>query len=92
MELDLVLTPTVSRYLYLFFLENHVRATLRQTQVLVIPTNDDLKDFQVFDQLVNAINEARRAARDYVTDYSFERYDEKIYGDDDDKHDDKEWV
>ncbi|KAG7342723.1 hypothetical protein IV203_020673 [Nitzschia inconspicua] len=72
--------------------ENYVRATLRQTQILVIPASEDLNDFQVFDQLVNAINEARRAARDYVTDHSLERLDEKLYGDDEDKHDDKEWV
>jgi hypothetical protein len=42
--------------------------------------------------MVTAINEARRAARDYVTDHSFERFDEKLYGDDDDKYEDKEWV
>jgi len=70
--------------------ENHNRATLRQTQVLVIPANEDLNDFQVFDQLINAINEARRAARDYITDHSLERIDEKLYGDD--NGDDREWV
>lgn len=72
--------------------ENHVRATLRQTQVVVIPANDDLQDFQVFDRLINAINEARRAARDYLTDHSLERIDERLYGDDEDRHDDKDWV
>lgn len=75
--------------------ENHVRATLRQTQVLVIPANEDIQDFQVFDQLVTAINEARRAARDYVTDHSLERLDDKLYGGGGGAHpddDDKEWV
>lgn len=58
-----------------------MRRTLRQTQVLVIPANDDLNDsFAVFDQLVNAINTARRNARDYVTDHALEKLDDKLYG------------
>jgi len=40
-------------------------------------------DFPVFDNLVSAINQARRNARDYVTDVSLERLDETIYGDGD---------
>jgi hypothetical protein len=76
----------------LFRSENYDRTALRQTQVLVIPASEDFQDFQVFDQLINAINEARREARDYITDHSLERIDERLYGDDEDKHDDKEWV
>ena len=65
------------------FLERHERATLRQTQVLVIPSNKDMLSFPVFDSLIFAINEARRNARDYVTDVSLDRLDEKMYGDGD---------
>jgi hypothetical protein len=44
------------------------------------------EDFKAFDGLVNAINQARRNARDYVTDASLERLDERMYGDGD-----KDW-
>jgi hypothetical protein len=40
-------------------------------------------DFQVFDGLINAINQARRNARDYVTDVSLDKLDERMYGDGD---------
>jgi hypothetical protein len=59
-------------------------STLRQTQVIVIPNNEPLnKSFQVFDQLIGAINQARRNARDYVTDLSLQKLDEKMEGDTD---------
>ena len=41
-------------------------ATLRQTHLVVIPNCAGLADFTTFDRLVRAINQARRAARDYV--------------------------
>jgi hypothetical protein len=41
-------------------------ATMRQTNVVVIPNCDELSTFQTFDGLVQAINQARRAARDFV--------------------------
>ena len=64
--------------------EKYERATLRQTQVMVIPSNGDLNEnFPVFDSLINAINQARRNARDYVTEISLEKLDEQIYGDGD---------
>jgi hypothetical protein len=64
--------------------ESHKRTTLRQTQVLVIPANGDLnQSFKVFDELVNAINQARRSARDYITDHSLEKLDDHMYGDGD---------
>jgi hypothetical protein len=66
-----------------------MRSALRQTQVLVIPANDDMNHFSVFDQLINAINEARRAARDYITDHSLEKLDDKLYGE---KGEDRDWV
>jgi hypothetical protein len=63
--------------------EHPKRATLRQTQVLVIPSNEDMNSFQVFDELIEAINSARRSARDYVTDHSLEKLDERMYGEGD---------
>lgn len=62
----------------------HERATLRQTQVLVIPANDKMTlSFKEFDNLINAINQARRNARDYVTDVSLEKLDDRMYGEGD---------
>ena len=40
--------------------------TMRQTNVIVIPSCDELSSFQTFDKLVQAINQARRASRDFV--------------------------
>jgi len=40
--------------------------TMRQTNVVVIPSCDELASFQTFDKLVQAINQARRASRDFV--------------------------
>lgn len=68
---------------YFYFSTDADPGTLRQTQVLVIPSNEDLMDFQVFDGLINAINQARRNARDYVTDVSLDKLDERMYGDGD---------
>jgi len=72
--------------------DNHTRITLRQTQVLVIPSNDELNTkFHVFDNLVEAINQARRAARDFVTDHHLEKTNAKLYGEG--KGDrDRDWV
>lgn len=63
--------------------EGHQKATMRQTQVLVIPASEDLKSFQVFDRMIAAVNQARRNARDYVTDVSLDRLDENMHGDGD---------
>ena len=60
-------------------------SSMRQTQVLVIPSNTDVQDWSSFDNLVNAINQARRSARDYVTDISLDKLDE-------DEEDNKDWV
>lgn len=69
--------------------DKHNRVTLRQTQVLVIPVNDEMtQNFPVFDAVINAINQARRGARDLVTDYSLEKIDEQMYGD----AEDRDWV
>ena len=74
-------------YFLLVLAGNHERATLRQTQVLVIPANEDIMTFTVFDSLISAINRARRNARDLVTDLSLDRLDENMYGDGD-----RDWV
>jgi len=56
--------------------------TLRQTQVIVVPSNEEyMESFQTFDTLIESINQARRNARDYVTDVSLEKLDERMYGD-----------
>ena len=69
--------------------EKHNRVTLRQTQVLVIPGNDELnQNFPVFDAVIAAINQARRGARDLVTDHSLEKIDEQLYG----EVEDRDWV
>jgi len=69
--------------------DKHNRATLRQTQVLVIPANEDLnQNFAVFDAVIGAINAARRSARDLVTDHSLEKLDEQLYG----EGEDRDWV
>jgi len=69
--------------------DKHNRATLRQTQVLVIPSNEELNEnFAVFDAAIGAINQARRGARDLVTDHSLEKLDEQMYGD----GEDRDWV
>lgn len=41
-------------------------STMRQTNVVVIPNCVELDQFPTFDNLVMAINQARRAARDFV--------------------------
>jgi hypothetical protein len=69
--------------------DKHNRVTLRQTQVLVIPANEELnQSFQGFDAIIVAINQARRAARDLVTDHELEKLDENLYGD----GEDRDWV
>lgn len=40
--------------------------TMRSTTVVVIPSCNELSTFQTFDALVQSINQARRAARDFV--------------------------
>lgn len=82
----------VSTFFFLFLLateDKHNRVTLRQTQVLVIPANDEMtQNFPVFDAVINAINQARRGARDLVTDYALEKIDEQMYG----EVEDRDWV
>lgn len=59
--------------------ESYRPSTMRQTQVVVIPSNPHFtKSFTVFDELIDTINQARRNARDYITDT-------------DDDEDDKSW-
>jgi len=66
--------------------------TLRKTEVVVIPANTVLsQSFATYDKLIEAINRARRNARDYVTDTALERNDERLYGDDVDKDSVQDW-
>lgn len=86
----MLLTATTLKNCFRFVLRvsimklGHSPSTLRQTQVLVIPGNPMLtEDWRVFDALVNAINQARRNARDYVTNVALEKLDERMYGEGD---------
>ena len=57
---------------------------------MVIPANNDLNEnFVFFDSLVSAINQARRNARDYVTEISLEKLDDYMYGDENDQN--RDW-
>lgn len=58
----------------------YVPDTLRQTQVMVIPWCDNFQSFQNFETTYQAINTARRAARDYVTDLSCEKFERMTNG------------
>jgi len=59
----------------------YMPGTLRQTHVVVIPSNEELSgSFSVFDTLIQRINVARRNARDYVTDVGLEKLDETMMG------------
>lgn len=61
-------------------------STMRQTNVVVIPNCVELDQFHTFDNLVMAINQARRAARDFV----LKKKEKTKDGNNDD--DRKEWV
>lgn len=47
--------------------------TFRQTQVIVVPNNANLNDWNTFDSLVAKINTCRRNARDFILDANFEQ-------------------
>lgn len=57
--------------------DNFKPRTFRQTFVVIMPFCKEIVDsFPVFDNLINAINNSRRNARDYVTEISIERMQE----------------
>lgn len=62
------LSPThISSYgLFISLGDSSQPTTMRQTNVVVMPNCDDLSKFHAFDKLVQAINQARRASRDFV--------------------------
>lgn len=67
-SLTIATTPFPS-FLYFESGESYNPSTMRQTQVVVIPSNPSFSEsFTVFDELVETINQARRNARDYITD------------------------
>ncbi len=51
----------------------HERTTLRQTQVIIVPFCDFFDTFQAYEGVIQAINLARKNARDLVTDASIEK-------------------
>jgi hypothetical protein len=57
---------------------NYKARTHRQTLVVVAPSNVDInQSFSVFDSLIQAVNEARRNARDYFTELGSESDESK---------------
>lgn len=67
---------------------DYVPGTLRQTQVVVIPWCEHFTSYYGFDAAFQAINAARRAARDYVTDVSLEKLEMDTNG----NRIDRDWV
>lgn len=67
--------------------------TLRKTEVVVIPSNTAFSEsFPLFDDFIEAINQARRNARDYITDDALEKNEDRMMQDDDDDDDEpREW-
>lgn len=58
-------------------------STMRQTQVIVIPSAPEFTEsFVTFDSLITTLNQARRNARDYVTDTML--HEQRDHDDDDD--------
>jgi hypothetical protein len=72
----------VAILLFLYsFKDNFQRTTFRQTQVLVIPSNAAFtSSFEVFDNLIQAINQARKNAKGLITDASLEKTSQYMYG------------
>lgn len=57
--------------------------------VVVLPNNEAFTDkFSVFNDLISRINQARRSARDFVTDLSLE----KIEAENNDEIGERDWV
>lgn len=52
---------------------NHEKTVLRQTQVIIVPFCDYFDTFQAFEGVIQAINLARKNARDLVTDVSIQK-------------------
>jgi hypothetical protein len=49
---------------------DYTPSTFRQTQIIVIPWCTDAASYPYFDALLQAVNRARRKARDWITDVS----------------------
>lgn len=61
---------------------SYQKSTLRQTQVIILPFCDYFDCFQAYEGVIQAINEARRNARDLVTDDSIQKMEASIVEDD----------
>ena len=49
--------------------------------MVVIPNCRGVDEFPTFDKMITAINQARRNARDYVTDAALQKLDDDMHGD-----------
>lgn len=56
---------------------DYLPPTFRQTQVIVLPNDENFDDFQVFNSLIDKINSCRRNARDFVLDVNLKKLDAK---------------
>ena len=67
--------------------------TMRQTNVVVIPNCDEIANFRTFDNLVQAINQARRRAREFVIKKDKDMNDvNSSSNENDDGSSNKDWV
>lgn len=66
--------------------------TMRQTNVVVIPNCDEIANFRTFDNLVQAINQARRRAREFVIKKDKDMNDVNSSSNEDDDSSNKDWV
>ena len=86
LSLSLSLTHTHTHTSHLFFLRSALfqgssygsPTTIRQTNCVVLPYCEGIDTFHAFDTLIGAVNQARRNARDYVTDVSLEKVDDSL--------------
>jgi len=65
---------------------------MRQTNVVVIPNCDEIANFRTFDNLVQAINQARRRAREFVIKKDKDMNDVNRSSNENDSSSNKDWV
>lgn len=55
--------------------------TFRQTQVVIIPNEEEIVDnFRLFDSVIETINACRRNSRDFVLDANLEKLEDERAG------------
>ena len=77
---------------YLLFPGDAPVGTMRQTNVVVIPNCDEIANFRTFDNLVQAINQARRRAREFVIKKDKDMNDINSSSNENDDSSNKDWV